>query len=95
MLGFIGGSGDKPAPISRKEVDSIMDRLEAGVDKPRPKTLFEAGEVVRVIDGPFADFSATVENVSYEKNKIMVSVMIFGRPTPVELSFGQVEKEQF
>ena len=95
VLGFIGGSGDKPAPISRKEVDSIMDRLEAGVDKPRPKTLFEAGEVVRVIDGPFADFSATVENVSYEKNKIMVSVMIFGRPTPVELSFGQVEKEQF
>jgi transcriptional antiterminator NusG len=92
VLGFIGGSSDKPAPISEKEAMSILNRIEEGVDKPRPKVLFEPGEVVRVIDGPFNDFSGAVESVNYEKNKLQVAVQILGRPTPVELDFGQVEK---
>lgn len=92
VLGFIGGSGDQPAPISQKEVDTIMNRMQAGVDVPRPKTLFEAGEVLRVIDGPFADFDGVVEEVNYEKSRLKVLVSIFGRSTPVELGFGQVEK---
>ena len=92
VLGFVGGSGDRPAPITSKEVDRIMNRLEAGVDKPKPKTLYEAGEVVRVIDGPFADFDGTIEEVNYEKSRLKVLVSIFGRSTPVELAFGQVEK---
>ena len=93
VLGFIGGTADKPAPITEKEADAILQRVEAGVDKPRPKTLFEAGEMVRVIDGPFADFSGVVEEVNYEKSRLQVAVLIFGRSTPVELDFIQVEKD--
>ena len=94
VLGFVGGTSDRPAPISKKELDSILNRVEVGVHKPRPKTLYEVGEVVRVTDGPFTDFSGAVEEVDYEKSRLKVSVMIFGRSTPVELSFAQVEKEQ-
>ncbi len=93
VLGFIGGTSDKPAPITDKEADAILQSVEDGVDKPRPKILFEPGEVVRVIDGPFADFNGVVEEVNYEKSRLRVSVLIFGRSTPVELEFGQVEKE--
>ena len=92
VLGFIGGTSDKPAPISDREADSILQRIQEGVDKPRPKVLFEPGEVVRVIDGPFNDFNGVVEEVNYEKNRMLVAVQIFGRSTPVELEFGQVEK---
>lgn len=93
VLGFIGGTSDKPAPISDAEADNILQRVEEGVDKPRPKVLFEAGEVVRVTDGPFTDFNGVVEEVNYEKSRLRVSVLIFGRSTPVELEFTQVEKE--
>ena len=92
VLGFIGGSSDKPAPITDKEAQAILNRVQEGVDKPRPKILFEPGEVVRVTDGPFNDFSGVVENVNYEKSKVRVAVQILGRSTPVELDFGQVEK---
>jgi transcription termination/antitermination protein NusG len=92
VLGFIGGTSDRPAPISEKEAMSILNRVEEGVNKPRPKILFEAGEVIRVIDGPFKDFNGVVEEVNYEKNKLKISVLIFGRSTSVELGFGQVEK---
>jgi transcriptional antiterminator NusG len=93
VLGFIGGTSDKPASISDKEANAILQRVEDGVDKPRPKILFEPGEVVRVNDGPFTDFNGVVEEVNYEKSRLRVSVLIFGRSTPVELEFGQVEKE--
>ena len=92
VLGFIGGSPDAPAPITEAEANQILNRVEEGADKPRPKVLFEPGEVVRVIDGPFNDFSGVVENVNYDKNKLRVAVQILGRPTPVELGFDQVEK---
>ncbi len=92
VLGFIGGTSDRPAPISEKEALSILNRVEEGVNKPRPKVLFEAGEVLRIIDGPFKDFNGVVEEVSYEKNKLKISVLIFGRSTSVELGFSQVEK---
>jgi len=92
VLGFIGGGGDKPTPITDAEAEAIVNRVEAGVNKPRPKVLFEAGEVVRVIEGPFNDFNGVVEEVNYEKSRLRVSVLIFGRSTPVELDFGQVEK---
>jgi transcriptional antiterminator NusG len=92
VLGFIGGTSDRPAPISEKEAMGILNRVEEGVNKPRPKILFEAGEVIRVIDGPFKDFNGVVEEVNYEKNKLKLSVLIFGRSTSVELGFGQVEK---
>ena len=92
VLGFIGGTADKPMPITQKEADVILQRVQEGGDKPRPKTLFEPGEMVRVIDGPFADFNGTVEEVNYEKSRLQVAVMIFGRSTPVELEFSQVEK---
>ncbi|QFI39339.1 transcription termination/antitermination protein NusG [Moritella marina ATCC 15381] len=92
VLGFIGGTKERPAPISSKEADRILNRLQDAIDKPRPKTLFEVGEVVRVSDGPFADFNGVVEEVDYEKSRLKVSVLIFGRSTPVELDFGQVEK---
>ncbi|RUO80173.1 transcription termination/antitermination protein NusG [Idiomarina tyrosinivorans] len=92
VLGFIGGTSDRPTPITQKEADAILNRLQESTDKPRPKTLFEPGEVVRVNDGPFADFNGTVEEVDYEKSRVTVSVSIFGRATPVELEFGQVEK---
>lgn len=92
VLGFIGGSSDKPAPITEAEANAILNRVEEGVDSPRPKVLFEVGEVVRVNDGPFNDFNGVVEEVNYEKSKMLVSVQIFGRSTPVELDFSQVEK---
>ena len=92
VLGFVGGSSDKPAPISDAEAQHILQSVEEGADKPRPKILFEPGEVVRVIDGPFKDFSGVVEKVNYEKNRLQVSVQILGRSTPVELDFVQVEK---
>ena len=92
VLGFISGSSDKPAPITDAEANAILHRVEEGVDKPRPKVLFEPGEVVRVTDGPFNDFNGVVEQVNYEKNKLRVAVQILGRSTPVELDFGQVEK---
>lgn len=90
VRGFIGGQN--PAPIPDQQAENILRRVEAGVNKPRPKVLFEPGEVVRVIDGPFADFNGVVEDVNYEKNRLRVSVLIFGRSTPVELEFSQVEK---
>lgn len=92
VTGFVGGSANKPTPISGKEVEKIMQQIQDGVEKPRPKVLFEPGEVVRVKDGPFTDFNGSVEYVNYEKNRLRVSVTIFGRATPVELEFGQVEK---
>jgi transcriptional antiterminator NusG len=92
VLGFIGGKADQPAPITQKEADAILQRVEAGVDQPRPKTVFEPGEMVRVIDGPFNDFNGVVEDVNYEKSRLNVAVLIFGRSTPVELEFSQVEK---
>ena len=92
VLGFIGGSSDRPAPISDREAMAILNRVQEGVDKPRPKILFEPGEVVRVTDGPFNDFSGVVEQVNYEKSKVRVAVQILGRSTPVELEFSQVEK---
>ncbi|QFQ31899.1 transcription termination/antitermination protein NusG [Buchnera aphidicola] len=92
VLGFIGGKSDKPSPISNKEVETIINRLRQIGDKPRPKTLFEPGEMIRVNDGPFADFNGVVEEVDYEKSRLKVSVSIFGRSTPVELDFRQVEK---
>jgi len=92
VMGFIGGTADRPAPISDREADAILQRVQEGVEKPRPKVLFEPGEVVRVIDGPFTDFNGVVEEVNYEKSRLRVAVLIFGRSTPVELGFGQVEK---
>lgn len=92
VMGFIGGTADKPAPITEKEADAILQRVQDGVEQPRPKTLYEPGEMVRVVDGPFADFSGVVEEVNYAKSKLQVAVTIFGRSTPVELDFGQVEK---
>jgi transcriptional antiterminator NusG len=92
VLGFIGGSSDKPAPISEKEAMAILHQVQEGVEKPRPKVLFEPGELVRVTDGPFNDFNGVVEQVNYEKSRLRVAVQILGRSTPVELDFGQVEK---
>lgn len=93
VIGFIGGTQEKPAPISEKEAAAILQRMQEGTEKPRPKVLFEVGEMVRVTDGPFNDFKGSVEEVNYEKNRLRVAVSIFGRSTPVELEFGQVEKE--
>lgn len=92
VMGFIGGKADQPAPITDAEANAILQRVVDGVEKPRPKTLFEPGEMVRVIDGPFNDFNGVVEEVNYEKSRLQVAVLIFGRSTPVELEFGQVEK---
>ena len=92
VMGFIGGTSDRPAPITDKEANAILNRLQESADKPKHKTLFEPGEVIRVSDGPFADFNGTVEEVDYEKSRLKVSVLIFGRATPVELDFSQVEK---
>lgn len=92
VMGFIGGKADQPAPLSDAEAAAILDRVAAGSEKATPKTIFEPGEVVRVIDGPFNDFNGVVEEVNYEKNRLQVAVTIFGRSTPVELDFGQVEK---
>ncbi len=92
VTGFLGGSGNRPAPIPEREVKAILSQMEEGVEKPRPKVLFEVGEMVRVKEGPFADFNGNVEEVNYEKSKVRVSVTIFGRSTPVELDFDQVDK---
>ena len=92
VMGFIGGTADRPLPIKDSEADAILQRGQEGVEKPRPKVLFEPGEMVRVTDGPFNDFNGVVEEVNYEKNRLRVAVLIFGRSTPVELEFGQVEK---
>ncbi|SFP88248.1 transcription antitermination protein nusG [Nitrosomonas cryotolerans] len=92
VTGFVGGTVMKPTPISQKEVENILRQIQEGVEKPKPKVLFEAGEAVRVKEGPFTDFHGNVEDVNYDKSKIRVSVSIFGRPTPVELDFNQVEK---
>ena len=92
VMGFIGGTADRPLPIKDSEADSILQRVQEGAEKPRPKVLFEPGEMVRVTDGPFNDFNGVVEEVNYEKSRLRVAVLIFGRSTPVELEFGQVEK---
>jgi transcriptional antiterminator NusG len=92
VMGFIGGTADKPLPIRDSEADAILQRVQEGVDKPRPKVLFEPGEMVRVVDGPFNDFNGVVEEVNYDKSRLRVAVLIFGRSTPVELEFAQVEK---
>ena len=92
VTGFIGGTATKPTPISQREVDNILHQIQEGVEKPKPKVLFESGEMVRVKEGPFTDFNGTVEAVNYDKNKLRVAVSIFGRSTPVELDFSQVEK---
>ena len=92
VTGFIGGTATKPTPISEKEVEKIMQQIQEGVEKPRPKVLFEPGEMVRIKDGPFSDFNGNVEEVNYEKSRLRVAVTIFGRSTPVELEFAQVEK---
>lgn len=92
VTGFVGGTATKPTPISDKEVQAILHQIQEGVEKPKPKVLFETGEAVRVREGPFTDFHGNVEEVNYDKNKLRVSVSIFGRSTPVELDFSQVEK---
>jgi len=92
VTGFVGGTSTKPAPISEREVQAILQQMQEGVEKPKPKITFESGELVRVTDGPFTDFNGTVEEVNYEKSRLRVSVTIFGRATPVELEFSQVEK---
>jgi transcriptional antiterminator NusG len=91
VMGFIGGKADQPAPITEAEANTILQRVESN-EAPKPKTLFEPGEMVRVVDGPFNDFNGVVEEVNYDKSKLHVAVLIFGRSTPVELDFGQVEK---
>ena len=92
VMGFIGGTSDKPAAITEKEADAILNRVLEGAEKPRPKVLFEPGEVVRINDGPFNDFNGVVEEVDYDKSRLRVEVSIFGRSTPVDLEFSQVEK---
>ncbi len=92
VLNFIGGTADRPAPISDKEAAAILNRVLESEEKPKPKVLFDVGEVVRVVDGPFNDFNGVVEEVNFEKNRLLVAVQIFGRSTPVELEFSQVEK---
>ena len=92
VLGFIGGKADMPAPITDIEADAILQRVQDSEDKPRPKTVFEAGEIIRVIDGPFNGFNGNIEKVIEEKRKLEVMVKIFGRKTPLELSYMQVEK---
>ena len=92
VMGFIGGTAEQPAPLTDDEADAILERVEAGSEKATPKTVFEPGELVRVVDGPFNDFNGVVEEVNYEKSRLNVAVTIFGRSTPVELDFAQVEK---
>ena len=92
VMGFIGGTADRPLPIRDAEADMILQRVQEGVEKPKPKVLFEPGQMVRVVDGPFNDFNGVVEEINYDKSRLRVAVLIFGRSTPVELEFGQVEK---
>ena len=92
VLGFVGGTGDKPIPLGPKEAENLIQSMQEGVDRPKPKVMFEPGEVVRITDGPFNDFNGVVEKVDFEKNRLKVSVLVFGKPTPIELSLTQVEK---
>lgn len=92
VTGFVGGQGNRPSPVPKREIDKILTQIQEGVEKPRPKVLYEVGEFVRIKDGPFSDFNGNVEEVNYEKSRLRVSVTIFGRATPVELEFAQVEK---
>ncbi|EEZ74553.1 TPA: transcription termination/antitermination protein NusG [Neisseria lactamica] len=92
VSGFIGGTANKPMPISQREAEIILQQVQTGSEKPKPKVEFEVGQQIRVNEGPFADFNGVVDEVNYERNKLRVSVQIFGRETPVELEFGQVEK---
>lgn len=92
VMGFIGGKADKPAPITDREAETILQRVQASGDAPKPKTVYEPGELIRVVDGPFNDFNGVVEEVNYEKSRLRVAVTIFGRSTPVDLEFNQVEK---
>ncbi|MBH6393232.1 transcription termination/antitermination protein NusG [Neisseria meningitidis] len=92
VSGFIGGRANRPTPISQREAEIILQQVQTGIEKPKPKVEFEVGQQVRVNEGPFADFNGVVEEVNYERNKLRVSVQIFGRETPVELEFSQVEK---
>jgi transcriptional antiterminator NusG len=92
VLGFVGTKSDHPTPISDKEADRIMRKVQEGVDKPKPKIMYAPGEQIRIIDGPFADFTGVIEEILYEKNRLKVGVSIFGRSTPVDLEFHQVEK---
>ena len=92
VTGFVGGTGNRPSPIPQKEVDAIMQQMQDCIEKPKPKVLFEVGERIRVTEGPFNDFNGNVDEVNYERNRLRVSVQIFGRDTPVELEFSQVEK---
>lgn len=93
VSGFVGGTPESPTPIPQKEVDLILRRVQEGTEKPRPKTLFNIGEELRIIDGPFVEFTGIVEEVNYEKNSLKISILIFNQPTPVELSFHQVERD--
>lgn len=92
IMGFIGGSSDHPEALCEKEADDILSRIQSGIEKPRMRSMLEPGEMIRIIDGPFSDFSAVVEEVNYEKNKLRVSVSVLGRSTPLELALNQVEK---
>lgn len=92
VMGFVGGTSDRPAPILRREAEAVMERMREGAEKPRPKILFEPGEMIRVTDGPFNDFNGVIEDVNYEKSRLRVAVLIFNRSTPVELDFNQVVK---
>lgn len=92
VLGFVGGKKDKPAPITNKEADAILQRIQDGAERPRPKILFQVGESVRITDGPFTDFSGIVNEVDYDKNRLRVELLVFGRSTPVDLGFHQIEK---
>lgn len=92
VSGFIGGRANRPTPISQREAEIILQQVQTGIEKPKPKVEFEVGQQVRANEGPFADFNGVVEEVNYERNKLRVSVQIFGRETPVELEFSQVEK---
>ena len=93
IYGFVGGDPEKPMPLTPDEIGSIRSRIEAGhSDKPRPKVLYSVGEAVRVVDGPFKEFSGVVEDVDYDNNRLTIAVSIFGRKTPVQLEFNQLEK---
>ncbi len=92
VSGFVGGNSDHPVPMTEQDVNEILSRIQDGADKPRPKTSFAPGEVVRITEGPFADFDGVVDSVNYEKNRLVVLVSIFGRATPVELEFHQIHK---
>lgn len=92
ITGFVGGKSNRPTPIPQHEIDKLLQQMQEGVDKPRPKISYEVGELVRIKEGPFSDFNGNVEEVNYEKSRLRVLVTIFGRSTPVELEFGQVEK---